>query len=284
MDIVSNMESSNDPTYLDEKDHQAESNGQDKLSSNHELVKQWRLNLESIKNDISFELPSEPDNTNESLLAALEALEYLDKKNTLLDENEDFQFTDDGFEAYKAKYHVAFEYLSGLEKFNPNKSPAKFYFFSRTKQLEQRLKMSSWMHSLFHLLMLLIIILTLGGISLLILQKTQGNLFVKLLLGWFWIESIKSSAHLVSKYKQVASTPFRFSVSLLGIHSVNILLKVITLWVIPFVFILSYNKYWIDDFIIIGLFLSCVINFKLDDEPTEELNKQEITRVESANV
>ena len=110
MDIVSNMESSNDPTHLDEKDHQAESNGQDKLSSNHELVKQWRLNLESIKNDISFELPSEPDNTNESLLAALEALEYLDKKNTLLDENEDFQFTDDGFEAYKAKYHVAFEY------------------------------------------------------------------------------------------------------------------------------------------------------------------------------
>lgn len=179
---------------------------------------------------------------------------------------------------------IAFEYLSQLKKPDLIRNSAKFYFFSRAKQIEQLLKPNRWVHSLFHLLITLVVILLLGVISLLVLVKTQDNLFVKLLIGWFWIVNIKTLSNLISKYKKSAITPFRFSVSLTGIHSLNVLIKVSLLGFIPFLIMSKYNAYWIDDVIIITLFIICLINFKPDEKPLEQVVEKDLTKAGTANV
>lgn len=278
------MESNNPPSTESEVASEVEIESQEKPLTQHELMQQWRVNLASLKKDTGFEVPKDPDKDDEKLISALEAMKYLDTKNTLLDDNEDFQLSDNGFATYKAKHMIAFEYLSQLKKPNLIRNSAKFYFFSRAKQVEQLLKPSSWVHSLFHFLITLIVILVLGLISLLVLDKTQDNLFVKLLVGWFWIVNIKTAGNLIGKYKKLAITPFRFSVSLTGIHSLNVLIKVSLLGIIPFLIVSKYNAYWIDDMIIITLFIMCLINFKPDEKPLKQVVEKDLTKAGTANV
>lgn len=278
------MESNNEPSNINENVETVEVENQDDPLSQNQLIQQWRVNLASLKKDTGFEVPKELDKSDEKVTTALDAIAYLDKKNTLLDENEDFQLSDDGFATYKAKHMIAFEYLSQLKKPDLIRNSAKFYFFSRAKQIEQLLKPNRWVHSLFHLLITLVVILLLGVISLLVLVKTQDNLFVKLLIGWFWIVNIKTLSNLISKYKKSAITPFRFSVSLTGIHSLNVLIKVSLLGFIPFLIMSKYNAYWIDDVIIITLFIICLINFKPDEKPLEQVVEKDLTKAGTANV
>lgn len=277
------MESNNEHPNTTDANEAAEAEPQDTPLSQNQLIQQWRVNLASLKKDTGFAVPKELDKSDQKTTTGLDAIAYLDKKNTLLDENEDFQLSDDGFATYKTKHAIAFEYLSQLKKTGFKRSPSKFYLFSRVKQIEQLLKSSRWIYSLFHFLITLVIILVLGLISLLVLVKTQDNLFVKLLVGWFWIVNIKTACDLISKYKKLATTPFRFSVSLLGIHSLNILMKVSLLCIIPFLIVSKYNGYWIDDVIIISLFISCLINFKPEDKTSEQIDEKDLTEAGTAN-
>ncbi|GAB0111805.1 hypothetical protein [Pseudoalteromonas distincta] len=278
------MESNNEPSNINENVETVEAENQDNPLSQNQLIQQWRVNLASLKKDTGFEVPKELDKSDEKVTTALDAIAYLDKKNTLLDENEDFQLSDDGFATYKAKNMIAFEYLSQLKKPDLIRNSAKFYFFSRAKQIEQLLKPNRWVHSLFHLLITLVVILLLGGMSFFVLVKTQDNLFVKLLVGWFCIVNIKTAGNLIAKYKKIAITPFRFSVSLIGIHSLNVLIKVSLLGIIPFLIVSKYNAYWIDDIIIISLFISCLINFKIDEKPSKQVVEKDLTEAGTANV
>ncbi|MBQ4833202.1 hypothetical protein J8L70_08115 [Pseudoalteromonas sp. MMG010] len=278
------MESNNQPSTESEVAKEVETESQVKPLPQHELIQQWRVNVASLKKDTGFEVPKDPDKDDEKLISALEAMKYLDTKNILLDENEDFQLSDNGFSIYKAKHMLVFEHLSQLTKLESKSEPPKFYFFSRAKQIDQLLKPSSWVHSLFHFLIMLVVILTLGVISLLVLDKTQDNLFVKLLIGWFWIVNIKTASNLIGKYKKLAFTPFRFSISLLGIHSLNILIKVNLLCILPFLIVSTYNVYWIDDIIIISLFITCLINFKSEEKPLEQVAEKDLKKTGTANV
>lgn len=275
------MESNNEHPDTTEA---AEAESQDTPLSQNQLIQQWRVNLAFLKKDTGFAVPKELDKSDQKTITGLDAIAYLDKKNTLLDENEDFQLSDDGFATYKTKHTIAFEYLSQLKKPGIERSPSKLYLFSRVKQIEQLLKPSRWIYSLFHFLITLVIILVLGLISLLVLVKTQDNLFVKLLIGWFWIVNIKTASNLIGKYKKLAITPFRFSVSLLGIQSLNLLIKVSLLGIIPFLIVSKYNAYWIDDVIIISLFFSCLINFKPEDKTSEQIAEKDLTEAGTANV
>ena len=283
-DINRSMESNNEPSNTSKNTETVEAETQDNPLSQNQLIQQWRVNLASLKKDTGFEVPKELDKSDEKVTTALDSIVYLDKKNTLLDENEDFQLSDNGFATYKAKHIIAFEYLSQLKKPDLIRNSAKFYFFSRANQIEQLSKPSSWAHSLFHFLITLIVILVLGVISLLVLVKTQDNLFVKLLVGWFWIINIKTASNLIGKYKKLAITPFRFSVSLLGIQSLNVLIKVSLLGIIPFLIVSRYNAYWIDDMIIISLFISCLINFKPDEKSSKQVVEKDLAEAGTANV
>lgn len=278
------MESNNESSITSENAETVEAETQDNPLSQNQLIQQWRVNLASLKKDTGFEVPKELDKSDEKVTTALDAIAYLDKKNTLLDENEDLQLSDNGFATYKTKHMIAFEYLSQLKKSDLMSNSAKFYFFSRAKQIEQLSKPSSWVHSLFHFLITLAVILALGLISLLVLVKTQDNLFVKLLIGWFWIVNIKTASNLIAKYKKLAITPFRFSLNLLGIQSLNILIKVSLLCIIPFLIVSKYNAYWIDDIIIISLFISCLINFKPEEKPSKKVAEKDLAEAGTANV
>lgn len=278
------MESNNEPSNTSKNTETVEAETQDNPLSQNQLMQQWRVDLASLKKDTGFEVPKELDKSDEKVTTALDAIAYLDKKNTLLDENEDFQLSDNGFAIYKAKHMIAFEYLSQLKKPDLIRNSAKFYFFSRSKQIEQLSKPTHWIHSLFHFLITLLVILVLGVISSLVLVKTQDNLFVKLLIGWFWIVNIKTAGNLIAAYKKIAITPFWFSVSLIGIHSLNVLIKVSLLGIIPFLIVSKYNVYWIDDIIIISLFISCLINFKPDEKLLKQVVEKDLAEAGTANV
>ena len=101
------MESSKEPSKLNKNVKKTEAEIQEKPLSQNELIQQWRVNLASLEKDIGFEVSIEPDKSDEKVTIALDAIAYLDKKNTLLDENEDFQLSDSGFETYKTN-HILF--------------------------------------------------------------------------------------------------------------------------------------------------------------------------------
>ncbi|MDC2891034.1 hypothetical protein [Psychrosphaera algicola] len=44
-----------------------------------------------------------------------------------------------------------------------------------------------------------------------------------------------------------------------------------------------YNAYWIDDIIIISLFISGQINFKPDEKPSKEVAKNDLTEAGTTN-
>jgi len=248
------------------------------------LIKQWRTNLMCLKKDVGFDITHEQDLENKQFAHVFKAMEYLDKKNTLLDENEDFQFSDAGFLAYKMNHMLVFDYLSQLTVSSAPISRSRFYITSRVKQIKQQLKPTAWLHSIVHFIFLFIVTLVLGLISFLAIVKTQDNLFVKLLLAWFCFVNLSTAKQLIGKYRKLAATPFRFSLSLLGIHSVNVFLKVIVFCVIPFLIINKNNPYLGDDFIIIGLFIVCIFNYRVADESRENIIPKDLSKVESPNV
>ncbi|MDN2664151.1 hypothetical protein OW492_12280 [Psychromonas sp. 14N.309.X.WAT.B.A12] len=278
------MNSKDEPNKASESAQDTKSDTSEAVLSQLELIQQWRTTLMCLKKDVEFEITDIKDKENEQLTKVFEAVEYLDKKNTLLDENADFQFSDAGFLTYKTNHQLVFNYLSTLNKAAQVQSKSRFYFVSREKHIAQKLLPTHWGHSLIHFIFMLIVIGIIGFVSLLMFFKTQENLFVQLLLIWFCVANFKAIKQLISKYRKAAKTPFRFNISLLGIHCVNIFLKVCFLCFIPILITIKFNPYWVDDIVIISLFLVCLINFKLVDKPIENDVSKDLKEVEAANV
>jgi len=278
------MNSKDEPNKASESAQGMKSDASESVLSQLELIQQWRTTLRCLKKDVEFEITNIKDKENEQLTKVFEAVEYLDKKNTLLDENEDFQFSDAGFLTYKANHQLVFDYLSTLNTSAQVQSKSRFYFVSREKHIAQKLLPTHWGHSLIHSVFILVVIALIGLWGVVIVAKTQDNLFVQLLLLWFCVANFKTIKQLISKYRKAAKTPFRFNVSLLGIHCVNILLKVCFLCFIPILIAINSNLYWVDDIVIISLFLVCLINFKLVDKPIENDVSKDLKEVEAANV
>jgi len=278
------MNSKGEPNKVSESAQGMKPDASESILSQLELIQQWRTTLMCLKKDVKFEITDIKDKENEQLTEVSEAVEYLDKKNTLLDENEDFQFSEAGFLTYKINHQLVFDYLSILNKAAQVQSKSRFYFVSREKHIAQKLLPTHWGHSLIHCVFILVVIALIGLWGAVIVVKTQDNLFVQLLLLWFCVANFKTIKQLISKYRKTAKTPFRFNISLLGIHCVNILLKVCFLCFIPILIAINSNLYWVDDIVIISLFFVCLINFKLVDKPIENDVSKDLKEVEAANV
>lgn len=251
-----------------------------------ELIQQWRSTLDCLKVDTGFTsvVDATTGKINEQLLTIFEAVEYLDQKNDLLDEDDDFMLSDSGFSKYQTKHMVVFDYLSQLAKPDDTNSNSKFHLVSRSKQIKQQEKASHWFHSLVHFLFIPVALLVLGVASLLMVKQTQQNLIVIFLLLWLCFLHLKTASQLLKPFKKTAVTPFRFSVSLLGIHSLNTLLKVSFLCFVPIIATAYYKHYWVDDVIIISLSVLCLFHFKPDNKQQEQVVLSTTTNKESADV
>ena len=278
------MNSADESINMNESEQDIKSDSTDSALSQLELIQQWRAALTCLKKDVEFDVKPLKDTEDEKITHVLDAVKYLDKKNTLLDENDDFQFSDTGFLAYKRKHMLVFDYLSTLNKPTPSNAKSAFYFISRNKHIAQELQPGNGMHSFIHFVLLLVVMLILGLIGWGLLKITQDNRLVYILLAWFCVVNFKTAKSLIARYRKTASTPFLFNVSLIGIHSVNVLDKVFCLCLLPMLLISKFNHYWVDDVIIISLFVICLINFKPTDEANEKLASKKLTEVESTNV
>lgn len=278
------MNSKDEPNKASESVQGMKSDAFKSVLSQLELIQQWRTTLMCLKKDVKFEITDIKDQENEQLTKVFEAVEYLDKKNTLLDENEDFQFSEAGFLTYKTNHQLVFDYLSTLNKAAQVQSKSRFYFVSREKHIAQKLLPTHWGHSLMHFIFILVVIAVIGIAGIVFFVKTQENLFAQLLLIWFCVANFKTVKHLISKHRKTAKTPFRFNISLLGIHCVNVLLKMFFLCFIPVLIAIKFNPYWVDDTVIISLFFACLINLKLVNKPSENNVSKDLKEVEAANV
>lgn len=247
-----------------------------------DLIQQWREALDYLKRDVDV-VKRAGNSPDEKMISVIEDIDYLDKKNTLLDENDDFILSDSGFLTYQTKHMAVFDYLSQLVKPSELETKSKFYFVSREKHIAQKLLPTHWVHSLIHFVFIFFVIAVIGIAGTVIVVNTQDNLFVQLLLFWFCVANFKTTKQLISEYRKAAKTPFRFNISLLGIHCANILLKVFFLCFIPILIAINSNLYWVDDIVIISLFFTCIINFKLVDKLSENNVAKDLKEVEAAN-
>ncbi len=249
-----------------------------------ELIQQWRSTLECLKGDVGFPacMANVTGEEKSKLDSVIEAFSYLEQKNTLLDENEDFLFSESGFIKYKALHMLVFDYLSKLTKTTNSDEKSTFYFVSRKKHIAQQKRSSNGTHSLIHFLLTLVALFILGSASLMMVVKTQNNLIVILILFWLCFLHFKTALRLVKPFKKSPISPFKFRVSLLGIHSLNTLLKVSLLCLVPIALTANFKPYWVDDVIIISLSILCLFHYKannlVDETPITSAAK------ESANV
>ena len=155
---------------------------------------------------------------------------------------------------------------------------------SRTKHIAQQYKVSNGRHSLVHFLFIVAVIFVLALASLVTVVQTQQNIVVEALLLWLWFIHLKSAAQLINPFKKTAATPFRFRVSLLGIHALNTLIKVSLLCFIPIAIALVKKHYWVDDVIIISLAALCLFHFKTDSKQKIKIVDNDNIKEEIANV
>ena len=72
--------------------------------------------MDCLKKDVQFDPLIDPGKKDKQLASVLESVAYLDRNNTLLDENEDFQLSGPGVSKYQAKHMQVFDHLSQLAK------------------------------------------------------------------------------------------------------------------------------------------------------------------------
>ena len=265
-----------EPEVGSENDHNNE-------VSQLDLIKQWRLALESLKNDVGVGAIS-GDVSEEDFSDVLEGIDYLDRTNKLLDENDDFLLSDSGFLKYKRQHMLVFDYLSQSVKPKDSDINSKFYFVSRSKHIAQQHKISNGKHSFVHFLFIVVVILALGIASLWMVIQTQQNLVVKVLLLWFFFIHLRSAVQLIKPFKKTAATPFRFRVSLLGIHALNTFIKVNLMCFIPIGIALASKHYWVDDVIIISLATLCLFHFRPDGKQQTQTIENDNMKEEATNV
>lgn len=237
-----------------------------------DLIQQWRSTLECLKADVVFPpvLVNATDEEKNKITIVKEAIEYLDKKNTLLDDNDDFLLSESGVLKYKALHMLVFDYLSQLAKPVAVETKAKFYLVSRNKHIKQEKHRGNWIHSLIHFMFIPVVIFLLGTASLLMVKKTQENIFVIFILLSLCFLHLKTACKLLKPFKKTAVTPLKFSISLLGIHSMNTLLKVSLLCFIPIAAAFHYQRFWVDDVIIISLSVLWLFHYKPENKASEK--------------
>lgn len=230
-------------------------------SSRLEQIHKWRQTLQFLVEDkgFDFHLFMEEEENNESSAIVISAIEYLDKINALV-EDDDFLLSESGFLKYKEQHTIIFEYISSLEKVHNSESI--FYFASISKHIQQKQKKVQWKHSLAHFF-----VITPGVIALLIigifwtLEQTQNNILIKVSIFWFISAYFRIIFKLLTSFKKNIATPLRFKMSLIGVYSLAILRKVFFICVIPIILTLSFKHYWVDDIVIITLFLLCFFHY-----------------------
>lgn len=233
-----------------------------------QLIKQWRAALSYLINDIKFDKIGA--SKDEAETAVREGIEYLDKKNTLLDENDDFQLSESGFSTYKSKHMLVFDYLSNITKHETKNTSSKFYWFSIGKHLEQQLLPNNWKHSLIHLLMIPLLWVVFFVIGALMVKQTQSNMIVNIFLFLCFTSQFSVVADLFKMVKKSAATPFKFKLSLLSIHLLNTLRTLFWVCLLPIALASKFQPYWVDDVIIISLLLFYFFMFKVDGKLEQE--------------
>jgi hypothetical protein len=231
-------------------------------SSQVELIKQWRTALSCLMKDVKFSTRCIPE--GEKLISVRESIEYLDKKNTLLDEDDDFQLSESGVSKYKAKHMQVFNYLSKLSKHAIPQIKPKFYFVDIKKHLEQQLLPSKWTHFLKHLLLIPVVCIVFVVIGALMVKQTQNNTVVNLLFFLCVMSQFSVIPELFKKVKKTVASPFKFKVSLLSIYLLSALKKLFWICLIPFLVIKRVHPYWIDDVIIVSLFIYTIATSSAD--------------------
>jgi len=225
----------------------------EEYASQRELIKQWRETLEHLKKDVDIKKTG--NSLDEKANNVINDIDYLDQKNALLDENDDFILSDAGFLTYQTKHIAVFDYLSKDVNLIASNSNSNFYLISINKHVEQCSKPSYWKHSLAHFLLIPIACLLLGLIAYLMTKQSQSNMIVRLLLILCASVYFHSFRSLLITFKDSIVTPLRFKVSLFSIYLFNMLVKLVLICVIPILLIYKVKNYWVDDTIIISLFI-----------------------------
>ncbi|WP_441004022.1 hypothetical protein [Pseudocolwellia agarivorans] len=250
-------------------------------SSQLELIKQWRTSLTCLMKDVKFDTRRLKEDSK--LNSVLVGIEYLDKKNTLLDDDHDFQLTESGFAKYKAKHMLVFSYLSNLSKHDIEEIKTEFYFVDIIKHFEQQLIPSKWTHFLIHLLLIPLVCVIFVGIGALLVKQTQNNMVVNILFALCVFSQFSVIPELFKMVKKTVVSPFRFKVSLLAIHLLNALKKLFWICLLPYLIIKRVQPYWIDDVIIISLFIYFLVICSTDQSVESEVSNN-ASQKEAENV
>lgn len=229
-----------------------------------ELMKQWRCNLEHLREGLG--IPAcysiKADELKDITPDIREKLDYLKKTDELLQQHDDFALSEVGFNKYKNAHLLIVDFLTQAYKQKKEQEEVgqvKFYFFSRAKHIKQQAKTIPWLSAFFHLIFLVITSLVLLTGAVIIATITQYNgivwaLLVLSLLNFFLIAKKKIKA-----YKVTAFTPVRFIISLLSICSLTVALYALFFIAIPSLIAWEVKPYWRDDILIIGLTLFSLI-------------------------
>ncbi|MFT5294917.1 MAG: hypothetical protein ACI9YH_000927 [Colwellia sp.] len=256
-----------------------------------ELMKQWRCNLEHLREELGIPACNSitagelkditPDIT--------EKLDYLKKTDELLQQHDDFALSEAGFNKYKNAHLLVVNFLTQVyqqKKEQEEVGPVKFYFFSRAKHIKQQSKTIPWLFAFFHLILLIITSLVLLAGTAIIAVLTQNNGIVWALLFLTFLNFFLIAKNKIKKYKVTAFTPVRFIISLLSICSLTVVLYALFFIAIPSLIAWEVKPYWRDDILIISLALFSFILFGHSHEESEastSLNDSENTKVETVD-
>ncbi len=253
-----------------------------------ELLKQWRCNLEHLREELGIPAfnSTSADGLKYITLDIAEKLDYLKKTDELLQQHDDFALSDAGFNKYKNAHLLVVNFLTQVyqqKKEQEEVGPVKFYFFSRAKHIKQQAKTIPWSSALFHLILLVItsLVLLAGAAKIAVITENNGivwGLLVLSFLNFFFIAKNK-----IKTYKVTAFTPVRFIISLLSICSLTVVLYTLFFIVIPSSIVWEVKPYWRDDIMIIGLTLFSFILFRHSHEDSEVVISSDNTKIETAD-
>jgi len=252
-----------------------------KEPSQLELITRWRTALSCLMNDVKFN--TRVLRQNERLISVRECIDYLDKKNTLLDENDDVQLSETGLSVYKSKHMEVFSYLSNLSKCAIPLISSKLYFVNIVEHFKQQKIPSQWRHFLIHFLLIPLACIVFFWLGSLAVKQTQNNMVVNILFFLCLTSQFSVIPGLFQKIKKDVATPFKFKVSLLAIHLLNSLQKLFWICLFPIYLVNKIQPYWVDDVIIISLiiyyFVLCSGALFFEPELSKDSSKEGIKNV-----
>ncbi len=253
-----------------------------------ELMKQWRCNLEHLREELGIPACNSvtADELKDITPDITEKLDYLKKTDELLQQHDDFALSEAGFNKYKNAHLLVVNFLTQVyqqKKEQEEVGPVKFYFFSRAKHIKQQAKTIPWLSTFFHLILLIItsLVLLAGAVIIAVLTQNNGIVWALLVLSFLNFFFIAKSK--MKTYKVTAFTPVRFIISLLSICSLTVVLYALFFIAIPSSIVWEVKPYWRDDIMIIGLALFSFILFGHSHEDSEELVSSDNTRTETAD-